>query len=148
MIFPSTQAAKEYLISRITDQAIYEQAPLSDAETKMLYYSGDGKTVADEVADQFEADSPEYEDKVAGLLRRRYEREQAKGDFGEAKNFLEAAQLLATEDHYLTFVIEQASLDRVGVGALQSNSRVLVQALWVLGPMVVLGLVIIYWDRW
>ena len=139
--FTTTHRAKAYLVSRIAEEAIFEQAPLSDAETKMLYYSVDEKTIADEVADQFDGDCTDYEHRIADLLRRRYKREKSKGEFGEAKSFFEAAALLATEDHYLNVMVQDAALG-------QSSSKSLLQAAMILGPLILIGLVIVFWDRW
>jgi hypothetical protein len=72
--FPSERTAKEFLVSRILEEAQREGVPLSDIERKMLYFSETGWTLPDimDVSDQFdqEYDQDTYEKKVSALVRR------------------------------------------------------------------------------
>ena len=45
--FGSAREAKEFLISRIVDQAQRDGVPLSEVERKMLYFSETGWTLPD-----------------------------------------------------------------------------------------------------
>jgi hypothetical protein len=141
--FPNSDKAKKYLIGLIAEQAKLEQTPLSDAEEKMLYFSVDGPSVADDVANQFDDDCPEYEQRITDLIRRRYEREKQNGDGGDADRMVEAARVMANEDHYLNVMMSEA-LNR---GSLANTNKPWLQAAYVLGPLVLLGLLIVFWDR-
>src|SRR5436309_14122782 len=61
--------AKEFLISKIVAEAQRENAPLSEIERKMLYFTESGWTLPDimQVSEQFdrEYDQDEYEKKIA-----------------------------------------------------------------------------------
>jgi hypothetical protein len=143
-IFTSTHQAKAYLVSKIVEQAGWDKTPLSAAEIKMLHYSVDEPSVGDEVAAEFDRDCTEYEEGVAGLLSKRYASEKEKGELGEAERLASAIAMLAAEDHYLNVMIEQAGLKK---SSAPTNSRVLIQALWILGPIMLAGLIIVFWDR-
>jgi hypothetical protein len=63
--FHSGREAKEFLISRIVEEAQRENIPLSEIERKMLYFTESGWTLPDimKVNDDFdrEYDQDEYE---------------------------------------------------------------------------------------
>lgn len=65
--FPSAREAKEFLVSRIVEEARRENVPLSEIERKMLYFSETFWTLPHimDVNDQFqrEYDDREYERK-------------------------------------------------------------------------------------
>ena len=67
-------AAKQFLISRIVEEAELERVRLSEIEKKMLYFSERQLATPDmlQVVAEFERryDSDEYENKVIGLLER------------------------------------------------------------------------------
>lgn len=106
--FTSVHRAKAYLVNRITEQAIREGSPLSDAETKLLYYSEDERTVGKEVVADFPDDNSAYELKIRDLLKRRYIHECGLPEGGESKSFEEALDLLKSGDHYLLVMAEPA----------------------------------------
>lgn len=58
--FPSAREAKEFLVSRIVEQARRENTPLSEIERKMLYFSETGWTLPDIMEGNEEFDR-EYE---------------------------------------------------------------------------------------
>jgi hypothetical protein len=102
------QAAKEYLVSQIVQQAQRENVPLSDIERKMLHFTEVVETIPDiyEVNDQFEKeyDSAEYEAKISSLLHNARERVQAESSDG-AERWQQAEQDLNKEDHYLGVMV-------------------------------------------
>jgi hypothetical protein len=68
--------AKEFLISKIVAEAQRENAPLSETERKMLYFTESGWTLPDitQVYEQFdrEYDQDEYEKKIARIVAKAY----------------------------------------------------------------------------
>jgi hypothetical protein len=70
--FHTGREAKELLISKIVEEAQRENAPLSEVERKMLYFTESGWTLPDimEVSEDFdrEYDRANYEKKVAKLV--------------------------------------------------------------------------------
>ena len=71
--FHKVQEAKEFLASKIADQARLECTPLSDIERKMLFFSEVGWTLRDmmQVSDEFdrEYDQADYEKKIAQIIQ-------------------------------------------------------------------------------
>src|ERR1017187_9739998 len=68
-----SKAAKQFLISRVIEEARMEQVSLSEIEKKMLYFTEVQPSLPNiyEINAEFERDydSDEYEAKIAGLLR-------------------------------------------------------------------------------
>ena len=96
------QRAKEFLISQIVEESQRENAPLSEVERKMLYFTEKEETLPDiyEVNAQFESayDSAQYEEKIAALLRNAFRRNQKESV--EAKHqWKQAVADLRKEDH-------------------------------------------------
>lgn len=100
--------AKELLIATITQQAQREGTPLSEIETKMLYYSEVDWMPYDpaEVNADFEAqyDTGEYETKISSLIRSFcvWAKEHAPELLASWKS---AAKALHKEDHYILVLI-------------------------------------------
>jgi hypothetical protein len=71
--FKSAREAKEFLASRIVDEAQQENVVLSETERKMLYFSETEWTLPDiaAVSDDFDAayNQRDYEKKIARLIR-------------------------------------------------------------------------------
>jgi len=95
-------AAKQFLISRVIEEAEFQNVPLSEVEKKMLYFTEVYPSLPDiyEVSAEFERDydSDEYEQKIAGLLRKARDRDQ---DTLRAQDWKDALEALKTEDHYI-----------------------------------------------
>src|SRR5207253_1970966 len=70
--------AKEFLISKIVAEAQREDAPLSETQRKMLYFTESGWTLPDitQVNEQFdrEYNQDEYEKKIARIIGKAYKR--------------------------------------------------------------------------
>jgi hypothetical protein len=104
-------AAKQFLISRIIEQAEREQIPFSDAEKKMLYFSEVHPSIRDiyEVNAAFERDydSDEYETKVTKLLTDA--RDQGSRTHPELEQIWDdALNALKSEDHYILVMAYRA----------------------------------------
>ena len=104
--------AKEFLISKIMAEAQRENAPLSETERKMLYFTESGWTLPDimQVNEQFdrEYDQDDYEKKIAKMVANAY-----KGilhDPREYKKWRSAVRFLQREDHYISVLIGLADL--------------------------------------
>jgi negative regulator of replication initiation len=72
--FRTIREAKDFLAQRIACEAQNEGMPLSEVERKMLYFSETDWTLPDmaEVSAAFDrdCDENEYEQKIAGLVRK------------------------------------------------------------------------------
>jgi hypothetical protein len=103
--------AKQFLISRVTEEAELEQVPLSLVERKMLHFTEVHPTIPDiyEVNAEFEreCDANEYEAKVAGLLKRAREHDRHESP-GRAQQWEDALIALSKEDHYILVMVSQA----------------------------------------
>jgi len=104
-------AAKEFLISKVVEQAELEHVPFSEVEKKMLYFTEVHPTLPDiyEVNAEFERDydTDQYERKVAGLLRGARDRDRAQSAM-EGQQWGDAIDALKNEDHYILVMVHQA----------------------------------------
>lgn len=111
--FHSARQAKEFLVSKIIDQAERDSVPLSEVERKMLYFSETDWTLPEisVVSEEFDrvCDQDEYEQKVANLIRRAYER-ALRARRVEYDEWWSAVQYLNKEDHYLLVIVNLAGL--------------------------------------
>jgi len=110
--FHSIREAKDFVVSRIVEEAQREGAPLSESESKMLYVSSPGLSQAEaELCAKFEreSDHDSYERKIAGLVKKADRRYRA-GDRQDYDRWRSATELLSQEDHYLAVMIGQAKL--------------------------------------
>lgn len=140
--FRTAREAKEFLVSRIVEEAQRENVVLSEPERKMLFFSETGWTLPDmaAVSDEFDRsfDQNEYEKKVSRLIRSAYGR--ACKESSEQYDFWwEAVRLLSKEDHYLSAIIQRAGLrPRGDVSKLWATGTAIVAAL-------VAGIFLILW---
>jgi hypothetical protein len=104
-------AAKQFLISKVSEQAEIEHLPLAEVEKKMLYFTEVHQSLPDtySVNAEFERDydSDEYEAKIAGLLRRGRERDR-KESAVQAQQWDDAIDALKAEDHYILVMVYRA----------------------------------------
>ena len=104
-------SAKQFLISRIVEQATFERSPLSEIERKMLYFSEVHPSLPDiyEVNAEFErsCDADEYETKIARLLKRARDYDQ-KQSVAQAQQWVDAIEALKSEDHYVLVMLYRA----------------------------------------
>lgn len=101
--------AKQFLISRVAEEAAMERVELSDVEKKMLHFTEAGGLSPEmaSVVAQFEThyDSDEYESKIVGLLKNAYDR-----DLGQSLQTAwdDAISALKAEDHYILVMVHSA----------------------------------------
>jgi hypothetical protein len=101
----NTKAAKDYLVQQTVEQAALEHVPLTDLETRMMYFTeSDPASCADPIAlnDEFEQeyDTPEYEAKMSRLLHHAYKRLKRE-DPERTRQWNAAIRVLERGDHYI-----------------------------------------------
>lgn len=112
--------AKRFFVEKVIQQARTERVPLSDAERHMLSWSeSDPEFTTDpqvlmQLAEQLasEMSDEEYEEKVAGLLSRRFAEEAAAVPDATAA-WQQALSVLNQGDHYISIMIGRAVGDRL-----------------------------------
>ena len=111
--FHAGREAKEFLISKIVAEAQYENAPLSEIERKMLYFTESGWTLPDimKISEDFdrEYDQDKYEQKIAKLVKKA-DRRIRKGSRDDYDRWWAAIRFLQREDHYISVMIRLAGL--------------------------------------
>lgn len=111
--FGSARDAKEFLVSKIVEEAPREGVPLSEVERKMLYFSETDWTLPDmmEVNEAFdrEYDQDEYEKKIAQLVRHARARTR-KENPQELEDWKDAIGILSKEDHYILAMLEEGGV--------------------------------------
>ena len=112
-VFHTGREAKEFLISKIVEEAQRENVPLSEVERKMLYFTESGWTLPNimQVSEDFdrEYDQGKYEKKIAKLVTKadRRVRRASRDDYDK---WWAAIRFLHREDHYITVMIRLAGL--------------------------------------
>ena len=105
--------AKEFLISKIMAEAQRENAPLSETERKMLYFTESGWTLPDitQVNDEFdrEYNQDEYEKKITRIIGKAYKR-ILHDSHDEYDKWRAAVRFLQREDHYISVLIGLADV--------------------------------------
>ncbi len=111
--FHTGREAKEFLISKIVAEAHHENAPLTEIQRKMLYFTESGWTLPDitKVLEDFdrEYDQDKYEQKIARLITKADKRIR-KGSRDDYDRWWAAIRFLQREDHYITVMIRLAGL--------------------------------------
>ncbi len=104
-------AAKNFLISKVIEEAQIEHVSLSDVEKKMLHFTEVHPSLPDldELNAEFERDydADEYEAKIASLLKTARDRDGKESSSGE-QHWKDALHALKKEDHYILVMIGQA----------------------------------------
>ena len=107
--FKTEREAKEYLVGRIVAEARREGVSLTEVERKMLYFTESGWTLPNmsDVKEEFERDydDHEFEEKIAGLVRRIEEANKASG-WLEQEAWDDAVIKLSEGDHYLLLLLD------------------------------------------
>lgn len=103
--------AKQFLISKVIEEAGIEGVALSDVEKKMLEFTEVNSPPPDvyEANDQFEReyDSDQYEAKIATLLKNARERDAKNSAIAE-QQWKDALESLKEEDHYILVMAVEA----------------------------------------
>ena len=112
-------SAKQFLISKVMQEAEASHVQLSEVETKMLYFTEMHPTLPDigEVNAEFERDydADEYEGKIARLLKSARLRDSRLSSTQE-QEWNEALNALKKEDHYILVMVSQAFGSSSGTG--------------------------------
>ena len=115
-------AAKQFLISKVVEEAKVEQVSLSEVEKKMLYFTEVHPSLPNiyEINAEFERDydSDEYEAKIAGLLKNARERDRESSPSRE-QDWKDSLDALKKEDHYILVMVGQA----FGFGSASSGGH-------------------------
>jgi hypothetical protein len=116
----SCDSAKQFLLSKLAEQASHDGLALDDIERRMFLFSESGRPDFD-ANEKFETDygSSEYESKVAKLLARSHERDK-KNEHGKAL-WSEAFKALSKEGFYGLVMVDQAKIPRANE-ALTGNT--------------------------
>jgi hypothetical protein len=105
--------AKEFIVSRIAQEARRHDISLSELERKMLYFSEVYPRLPDmmEVAEKFEAkyDAEKYEKKIRELSRKAFERDRKESP-ENARLWRDAIKVLRKEDHYILVMLDVPGL--------------------------------------
>jgi hypothetical protein len=131
----SAREAKEFLVSRIVEEANREDVSLSEVERKMLYFSETDWTLPDimEVNEQFdrEYDQDDYEKKIKNLIiaGAKHDRKESSDQYD---SWLEAIRILEKEDHYILVMAQAAGLRPRG-----DQMKLLVAGLCIVGTVLV-----------
>lgn len=111
--FQNGREAKEYLISRIVEEAQRDNVSLSEIERKMMYFTESGWTLPDitQVSEEFDREYRQdaYEKKIARLVAKTY-KNIPKRSRDEYERWWTAVRLLKKEDHYISVMIAMAGL--------------------------------------
>jgi hypothetical protein len=114
--------AKQFLISKILQEAESSHVQLSEVERKMLYFTEIHPSLPDirEVNAEFERDydADKYENKIAQLLSNARARDTARSP-GQEHAWNEALDALRKEDHYILVMVGLA----FGYRASSSNGH-------------------------
>ena len=97
--------AKQFLVTKVVQEASRSGISLSQAERAMLQFSEEHARLPESIIQQFETETTDadFEEKIVSLLKNalKYER-------GSISEYREARQALRQEDHYLGVMVEQA----------------------------------------
>jgi hypothetical protein len=111
--FHSGREAKEFLISKIVEEAQRDNAPLSEIERKMLYFTESGWTLPDimKVSEEFDRDYDQdaYEKRIAKIIKKadRRIRNESRDEYDR---WWAAIRFLRREDHYISVMIGLSGL--------------------------------------
>ena len=119
-------AAKEFLISRVIEEARADGVTLSEIERKMLYFTEVHPSLPDiyDVNEQFERnyDSNEYEAKISRLLKSARDRDREQSA-GREQAWQDALNALRKEDHYILVMVGQAFSPVLGTSGSEHRVR-------------------------
>jgi len=139
--------AKQFLISRVIEEAGVEQASLSEVEKKMLYFTEAHPSLPDMFAvnAEFERDydSDEYEAKIAGLLQNARDRDRQSSPSRE-QEWKGALDALKKEDHYILVMVGQA----FGVGSVPPGGHRVRDFLIYIGVGIGIVLLLVFASLW
>jgi len=103
---PDAGEAREFLMTRLTEQAMLERTPLSDVERRILTFSESDPEADFAALDAFNENhnTEEFETRVIQLVRRAYRFDSNRGG---TEGWKEALRVLKRADFYLIGIIER-----------------------------------------
>jgi hypothetical protein len=109
-------SAKQFILSKLTEQASGDGVALDEVETRIFLFSESSGSPDFEAQEKFDKDydSKTYESKVTKLLRRSYGRD--KRTEGGKASWKAALKALSGEDFYGLAMVDQARIPRVTEG--------------------------------
>jgi hypothetical protein len=112
----TSDSAKQFLLSKLTEQATHDGVVLDEIEKRMFLFSESSGSPDFEAQEKFDKDyeSKAYESKVTKLLRRSYARDKRAED--EKASWKAALKALSKEDFYGLVMVDQAKIPRVDAG--------------------------------
>jgi hypothetical protein len=148
--FASSREAKEFLVSRIVEEASRRRVRLSELERKMLYFSEAYPTLPDmmEVSEKFEAehDSEKYEAKIRELSRNAFQRDRMESP-ENVPLWREAIKVLNKEDHYILVMLDvPRSAGGFAKGSPSDRAKLVISGL-VLAALALGGFAAIQWAE-
>jgi hypothetical protein len=101
----NTKQAKDFLVQQAAEQAALENVPLSDVETRMMYFTESDLASCPnpiELNHEFEAqyETAEYEAKISRLLHHAYDRLKVENP-EKKRNWDQVIRTLDRGDHYI-----------------------------------------------
>ncbi len=120
--------AKQFLLSKVEEEAQREGVQLSEIEKRMFMFSETSGAKPDfEASERFDAeyDGDEYESKIAKLLRQSYGRD--KESAGGKTPWKEALDCLKDEDFYGLVLIDQAGIRSRSITDLPPDASISVR---------------------
>jgi hypothetical protein len=112
----TSDSAKQFLLSKLTEQASRDGVALDETEKRMFLFSESSGSPEFEAQEEFDKDydSKTYESKVTKLLRRSYRRDKETED-GKAC-WKAALKALSRADFYGLVMVDQARIPRANEG--------------------------------
>jgi hypothetical protein len=109
----TVDTAKQFLLTRVVEQATTDNVSLSDIEKRMFLFSEVSQNPPDwDANEKFESeyDSGDYEKKITKLLRVAYGHD--KKDPAKLETWTQSLKALAKEDFYGLVMVDQAKIPR------------------------------------
>jgi ribosomal protein L11 methylase PrmA len=132
--------AKQFLISKVIEEAGIEDVELSDIEKKMLQFTEVNSPPPDiyKVAEQFdrEYDSDQYEAKIAALLRNARNCDAKNSAIAE-QQWKDALESLKEEDHYILVMCAEAFGQDSALGSQHQGRKYLIYAAVFIGIVLI-----------
>jgi hypothetical protein len=107
----TSDSAKQFLLSKLVEQASHDDVELDDVEKRMFLFSESSGSTDFEAQEKFDSgyDTRAYESKVAKLLKRSYAHDKKVNESTSWKGALDA---LSHEDFYGLVMVDQAKIPR------------------------------------
>jgi hypothetical protein len=109
----TVESAKQFLLSKLQDQASRDGVALADVEKRRFLFSETSDSSDTDAQEEFDrtCDSGAYEAKLAKLLREAHARDKRNTE--RRKEWQQALKTLRSEDFYGLVMVDQAGIPRV-----------------------------------